>query len=178
MANILLAPVWSIGWKIALIVLLSLAVLICALLIAYAVIVYRRREKRAPEDEFQVPDDGGFGSIVDANKYGVVPPAGAEPIAQNVHLPAPGRNAQPVYMQPQQPYMPSAMPIPADISQRVGYDPGQHFANQPYAPVQSGADQPYVPVAPAFSYMQAPAAAQQTAPASCPPFDKGGTKGG
>ena len=171
MANILLAPVWSIGWKIALIVLLSLAVLICALLIAYAVIVYRRREKRAPEDEFQVPDDGGFGSIVDANKYGVVPPAGAEPVAQNVHLPAPGRNAQPVYMQPQQPYMPSAMPIPADISQRVGYDPGQHFANQPYAPVQSGADQPYAPVL--QPNMQAPAAAQQAAPTPCPPFVKG-----
>ena len=67
MSALLLAPVWSIEWKIALIVLLGIAVLICALLIAYAVVMYRRRENRTPEDEFQIADDGGFGKIVNVN---------------------------------------------------------------------------------------------------------------
>ena len=39
MSALLLAPVWSIEWKIALIVLLGIAVIICALLIEYAVVM-------------------------------------------------------------------------------------------------------------------------------------------
>lgn len=121
MSALLLAPVWSIEWKIALIVLLGIAVLICALLIAYAVVMYRRRENRTPEDEFQIADDGGFGKIVNVNDYKIPSQTQQPPVA----------NPQDSNQQAPVPYsgnvlMPPATPVPYDISQRVGYVP------QPY----------------------------------------------
>ena len=55
--------------------------LICALLIAYAVVMYRRRENRTPEDEFQIADDGGFGKIVNVNDYKIPSQTQQPPVA-------------------------------------------------------------------------------------------------
>lgn len=73
MAGILLAPVWSLGWKIALLVLISIAIIVCVILITCAVLSFRRARKKIPEDDFLVPDDGGFNSIVRVDGLGMIP---------------------------------------------------------------------------------------------------------
>ena len=135
MAKFILAPVWSMEWKVALIVLLSLAILICVVLIAYVAIALKKSKRRAAEDDFEARDDGGFSKIVRAEDYGVTMPAGYSVSDKNpVVVPAPiikpvSLNAPPYAGQySAQGYeMNAPLPqIPADISARLGYIPAPY----------------------------------------------------
>lgn len=146
---ILLAPVWSLGWKIAIIVLLIIAIIVCAAIVAYSVITFRRTKHREAEDEFRVRDDGGFGKIVKVSDYGIKMPeehsrhkdghhGKAQPpvlvnYAQSVQ-PTPVQYVQAPILTPEEQYLaPSTVPVPPDISARVGYNPGMYQST--YTPV-------------------------------------------
>lgn len=74
MANLMLAPVWSMGWKVAIIVILAFLLLLCVALAVYIIVTHRRAKRREVEDDFDLPDDGGFSKIVRAEDYGVTMP--------------------------------------------------------------------------------------------------------
>ena len=85
MANLIMAPVWSLGWKVALIILLVVAVIVCIIAIVLAIIFRRRRKQRAAKDNFEIPDDGGFSKIVRADDYNVnIVPAQGTPAAPDI----------------------------------------------------------------------------------------------
>lgn len=159
MAKLILAPVWSTEWKVALIVLLSLAILVCVILIAYFVIALKKTKRRAADDDFEARDDGGFNKIVRAEDYGVTMPSGYKldsgapvvvppPQVKGVSLNAPpyaqgyvGQFAAPVYYD-------GVPPIPADISARLGYVPAPYGSTQPpqfIPPQNSGMSEYAVP---------------------------------
>lgn len=70
----MLAPVWSMGWKVAIIVILAFLLLLCVALAVYIIVTHRRAKRREVEDDFDLPDDGGFSKIVRAEDYGVTMP--------------------------------------------------------------------------------------------------------
>ena len=114
MANLMLAPVWSMGWKVAIIVILAFLLLLCVALAIYIIITHRRAKRREVEDDFELPDDGGFGKIVRAEDYGVtMPPDYSLPLEKNFRA-----HSEPQHIQPKAggnyvnaaPVEPSVMP--------------------------------------------------------------------